>query len=216
MTAQHSAGFTLVELLIGLALLGFLSLLMLTGFEVTAGAWRRVDARGTAGRELQGAQDLLRNRLSQAYPAVLTDDSGGHSIDFIGNADAIEFQAPLPERFGARVFVHYRLHLDGSTLRLAWAMPGRQEQGSDEPAEATVLDGVSDVSISYFGIDDPADPPHWLDSWVGRKSLPPLIRIHLDAGTQATAAWPDLEVAPLVNADAQCVFDASDGACRGL
>ena len=79
-----------------------------------------------------------------------------------------------------------------------------------------MLEGLTDVSISYFGIDDPADPPHWQDSWVGRKSLPPLIRIHLGSGSQGTAAWPDLEVAPLVNADAQCVFDASDGACRGL
>ena len=76
MKATASAGFTLVELLIGLVLLGFLTMLMLTGFEVTTGAWRRADARGLAGRDWQSAQDLLRDRLSQAYPAVLPDDSG--------------------------------------------------------------------------------------------------------------------------------------------
>jgi general secretion pathway protein J len=216
MTSARPAGFTLVELLIGLTLLGFLSVLMLTGFEVTTGAWRRVDARGTAGRTWQGAQDLLRDRLSQAYPAVLTDDSGGHSIDFAGGGDAIEFLAPLPERYGARAFVRYRLHFDGGALRLAWSMVGQRDPDADQPAEAVVLDGLSGMSISYFGVDDPGDPPHWQDSWNGRTGLPPLIRIHMSPGSGEAPAWPDLEIAPLVSADARCVFDASDGACRGL
>jgi general secretion pathway protein J len=216
MTNSPVAGFTLVELLVGLTLLGFLSLLMLTGFETTAGAWRRADARGTAGRELQSAQDLLRDRLSQAYPAVVDAEPGGHTVDFSGGPDTIEFLAPLPARFGARIFVHYRLHFEGGTLRLAWSMTGKPDQDSDEPAEATIIDDLSGIAISYFGLDDPADPPHWHDSWRGRKALPPLIRIRLNQQAGETAAWPDLLVAPLVSADASCVFDASDGACRGL
>ena len=216
MKTAAPAGFTLVELLIGLVLLGFLTMLMLTGFEVTTGAWRRTDARGLAGRELQSAQDFLRDRLSQAYPAVLTDESGGHYIDFSGGPDAVEFLAPLPERFGARAFVHYRLYFDGSALRLAWSVPGRHDADAEQPTETVVLDKLSAVAITYFGLDDPDELPHWQAEWRGHGGLPPLIRIHVDRVASATAAWPDLEIAPLVSADAECVFDASDGACRGL
>jgi general secretion pathway protein J len=216
MTGSRNSGFTLVELLIGLALLGFLSLLMLSGLEITSNAWRHVDARATAGRELESAQDLLRDRLSQVYPAVVSDDDGNHTVDFAGRADAIEFVAPLPERFGARVLVRFRLHLDDGTLRLGWSLPGNAETDSDSPAEASVLGNLSDVAILYYGVDDPAAPAHWQSSWLGRKSLPLLIRVHLARNAPETAAWPDLVIAPLVSADAQCVFDPSDGACRGL
>lgn len=216
MTGSRNSGFTLVELMIGLALLGFLSLLMLSGLEITSNAWRHVDARATAGRELESAQDLLRDRLSQAYPAVISDDDGNHTIDFAGRADAIEFVAPLPERFGARVLVRFRLHLDDGTLRLGWSLPGNAETDSDSPTEASVLGNLSDVVILYYGIDDPTAPAHWQSSWLGRKSLPSLIRVHLSRNAPETSAWPDLVIAPLVSADAQCVFDPSDGACRGL
>ena len=215
MTASRDAGFTLVELLIGLALLGVLSLLMLSGFEVTAGAWHRVDARGMAGRDRQAAENVLRDRLSQAYPAVMADAAGANSVDFAGSPDRIEFLAPLPERFGARVFVRYTLFIEGGSLRLAWTMAGRAGE-SEPPASAAVLDDLSAFAIAYFGVDDPANPPHWQDRWQGRKGLPSLIRFHLDQGAGATAAWPDLMVAPLISADARCVFDPSDGACRGL
>ena len=163
---------------------------------------------------MQSAQNLLRDRLSQAYPAVLTEDSGDHRVDFAGGPDTIEFLGPLAERFGAKVFVHYRLYLDGGVLRLAWSMTGKQE--SDGPAEASVIEDLSAIAISYYGVDDPADPPHWHDSWQGRKGLPPLIRIQLSQHVGETAAWTELTVAPLVTADASCVFDVSDGACRGL
>jgi general secretion pathway protein J len=213
---RHPMGFTLVELLIALTLLGFLTMLMLAGFEVSVDAWRRVEARGTAGRDGQSAQAILRDRLSQAYPAVLTDESGAHRIDFAGGADRIEFLAPLPEREGARVFVRYRLYRDGATLRLAWSMTGLEDPAAPPQGDTIVLDDLRAFEIAYFGVDDPAAPPHWQNSWIGRTGLPPLIRLHVVRASGETARWPDLEVAPLVNADARCVFDASDGACRGL
>jgi general secretion pathway protein J len=214
--ATRAPGFTLVELLIGLVLLGFLTMLMMTGFEVTVGAWHRVKDRGLVDREWQATQDLLRDRLSQAYPAIVTDDSGGSHVDFAGRSDTIEFLAPLPQRYGARVFVHYQLYSDGRALRLAWSMPNQRDRDTSQPAESMLLENIVGLTISYFGIDDPADPEHWQDSWVNRKGLPPLMRIHLSGASDQIPAWPDLEIAPLISADARCVFDPSDGACRGL
>jgi hypothetical protein len=157
---------------------------------------------------------LLRDRLSQAYPAVLTDDSGNHRIDFTGEPDGITFLAPLSERYGARVFVRYRLRLDDRTLRLGWSMLGAET--ADELGAASLLGELGTIEVRYFGVDDPAEPPHWQRSWIGRSGLPMLIRLHIDPAPEQTALWPDLEVAPLVNADSRCTFDPSDGACRGL
>jgi general secretion pathway protein J len=219
--SRRDVGFTLVELIIGLLLLGFLSVLMLSGFEVTVSAWHRVDSHGAAGRARQAAEAQLRRVLAQAAPLPVVDAFGGQSVDFAGREQMLSFLAPLPERFGARVIVRYRLDRDGKELRLAWSLPdGEAVESADDRPPTVLLDDLSSLAISYFGLDDPAEPPHWQQHWENRTVLPALIKIELAETNVETAGWPDLVVAPLITndpiaGDRHCGPGDGAGSCSG-
>jgi general secretion pathway protein J len=216
MRTRRDIGFTLVELMIGLLLLGFLSVLMLSGFEVTASAWHRVDSHDAAGRARQAAEDQLRRVLVQAAPLPVTDAFGDQSVDFVGQHERLSFLAPLPERFGARVIVRYRLDRDGTALRLAWSLPdGAAAEAAEDHPPTVLLDDLASLAISYFGQDDPAEPPHWQQRWENRKALPALIKIELTQTSAETAGWPDLIVAPLIAGDRRCRPGDGAGSCSG-
>jgi general secretion pathway protein J len=215
-SARHSAGFTLVELMIGLLLLGFLSVLMLSGFEVTASAWHRVDSHGAAGRARQAAEDQLRRVLVQAAPLPVADAFSDQSVDFAGQEEILSFLAPLPERFGARVIVRYRLDRNGNELRLAWSLPdGEAAPSADGNPPTVLLNDLSSLAISYFGQDDAAEPPHWQQHWENRRILPALIKIELTQTSVETASWPDLVVAPVIAGDRPCNPNDGAGSCSG-
>ena len=213
---SRESGFTLVELLVGLTLVAMLGALMLLGYRAVVPAWQRTEARAAATRSLALAQDTLQRLLSGAYPAVIGEPGERH-VDFSGSADQIEFLAPLPQRFGARVIARYRLTSPGDgTLRLN-ATPELGE-GDQPPAasETVLLDGLAGARFSYRGADEPGVAPTWQEDWSGRKTLPDLIRFRLSGRDASAAGWPDITIAPLVTADADCAFDPRDGKCRGL
>jgi general secretion pathway protein J len=210
------AGFTLVEMLVALTLLAMLGMLMLLGYQTVVPSWRRAEARSDTGRELGAAHDLLRDRLSRAYPAVIGEPGARH-IDFEGTASALNFLAPLPQRSGAAAVARYAVHAAGDgTLRMSTGLDFHSDQDltAAEPAETVLLDGLSLVRFTYFGSDTPSDPPQWHERWSGRKTLPELVRVHVERRDGQPFGWPDLVIAPLVTADDQCAFDPLDGKCR--
>jgi prepilin-type N-terminal cleavage/methylation domain-containing protein len=209
------AGFTLVELLVGITLVAMIGMAMLLGFETMVPTWKRTEARAEATRSLYLAQDLLQRLLSQAYPAVI-GEAGARRIDFAGGADRVEFLTPLQQRFGAMVMARYRLVAPGDgTLRLSSVPDLGADQDTATASEAIVLRDLAGIAVAYLGSDDPTEPPRWQDSWTNRKTLPDLIRVHLSRRDRSAVGWPDIVIAPLVTADADCSFDPRDGKCRG-
>jgi general secretion pathway protein J len=212
-TPERAAGFTLLELLVGLTLLGFVGVLMLTGYQVAVKAWQGIDQRGHAAQELQLVQDFLRQRLSQTYPAFTGDQPGSRMIDFAGQPDSLEFLAPLPLRFGAADIVRYQLKVADHALQLVWRMD-RPEPQRPSPFPTILLDNVAVASFAYFGGTEVDATPRWQTSWMERRELPRLIRIRLVRADGRFSDWPDLIVPLRLTAGVECNFDLVDARCR--
>ena len=210
-SSEGEGGFTLIEVLVALTLTASLGAFMLLGYETVAPAWRRIEARADAGRQFQMAQDFLRDRLSQAYPAVI-GEPGHRTVDFAGGPNVVDFIAPLSMRFGATMLVRYRLYADETrSMHVSWQWEGDRGESAPDRRDSATLGRFSDVAFAYFGADEPLGRPYWHDEWIRQRTLPQLIRIRLKKPTERA---PDVVVAPLVTADADCMFDVIDGKCR--
>lgn len=211
--APREGGFTLVETLVSLAILAIIGMVMLLGYETVAAAWKRADARTEAARSAARAESLLDRLLSRIYAAV-TGEAGARHVEFAGRADRIEFLAPLPQRFGAAVIARYSLArtADGA-LRLS-VTPDLDSDGKAMAAETTILGGIADIAIDYFGAADPTAAPRWQSAWEDRKTLPDLIRLRLKRPRNTSPAIPEIIIAPRITANPDCAFDPRDGKCR--
>jgi len=210
-------GFTLVELLISVTLLGLLMVVVMGGLRFGVRAWERNDSHSSGSDQVRLVQSLLRSEIERIYPFFIYDQAhvADRHVDFEGTPDGMSFLAPAPASLDphggqARVM----LAADTATGALTLSMRPELAQ-SAQVYDETLLSGLKSVEFSYFGSDDPQDAPSWQDHWTHKMRLPQLIRIHAVFRNGDARVWPEFVAAPHIAVDVACVYDALTKYCQG-
>jgi general secretion pathway protein J len=192
--AAPEAGFTLVELLVGLALFGLLAATGLAALQGAGRIWRAGEGRAAEATRFEAAHALIRRHLEAAVPYA-----DGPHVAFAGTVDSLVWVARRPAASMPGGFYVLRLHLEGGRspsggrLMLGWrshdpVLPMAAQQPEER---VVVLDGIARFTAGYRGLGEDAA---WRADWSGRPALPRLIR--LDLTPAAGRPWPRLVVAP--------------------
>ncbi len=196
-----SSGYTLVEMLVALTLLGFVMILLGGSFQFGARTWEITSAKIDRGGEVEAAQGFLRRQLAQILPLSFHVAAAEQQPIFAGGSDHLRFAAPLSLPYanaGLNIFALGRddtgstgdLTLQWQVYRPDWSPP--QDGLLGEPQ--SLLAGIADVRLAYYGQVDALADPVWQSEWKG-KGLPTLIRIDVAFPESDRRAWPSFLVA---------------------
>lgn len=216
-SAARSGGLTLVEVLVGLVLLGMLMTLVANGVRLGTRAWSKAETVTADRDDLEAVRSLMRRTISRAEPVFASSDLKNLTILFNGEPNAMTLVAPQPATQGNGPPAVQRFSLgragDGQGLFLRWQLlaPGGPV---GDPRQALVLDSVASVRFAYFGPAADGQPPAWQERWVERDRLPQLVRVSVVRSGRGSRVWPDLILATRVTTNATCLYDASSSLCR--
>jgi general secretion pathway protein J len=101
-----------VELLIALAMVSMIAVLLFAGLRVGTRAWDVVEISADRVGAVRLANGFLLRTLSQARPANLVFD-GEQFVVFAGDAEGVEYAAPLSEHVGTPGLYVMRLQVGG-------------------------------------------------------------------------------------------------------
>jgi len=177
---RDSRGFTLLELLIALAIVGALLVIAFGGMRVALAAWRQGEDRAEAHQHVRSIALVLARAISATFPYNAPREQGPTtSLLFGGTASRLElvtqtapYPASIPVAFTAVVFeVSTNEDRPGLVIRQR-ILPNRNPFTDAEIAfnDPTVIE----ITFSYMD-----EGGSWEDSWdtEQRKNLPRAIRI---------------------------------------
>lgn len=217
---SDEAGFTLVEVLVSLALLAFLTTIVFQGTRFSMQAWTSAVRKSDVSASSDAARTVLRRAITMAYPDFASDSLTDRTIAFEGTPTVLTLVAPLPAAIEEGVLADEQFLVvpdkGGQSLVMRWQLhlPASNAASLLPIEQVTLLDHAGSVRFSYFGPPAPRQPSTWLDRWTGRASLPELVRVQFDSDAAGVARWPDLIVGPKATANTSCVYDPGELTCR--
>jgi len=207
-------GFTLLELLISMALLGMLAVALFGGLHFGAQVWRATGESSLTRDRVLIAQEILKDEIGSAYPKFVRVSASNAYVEFDGAADHMTFLAPAKSPAGAFDWVTVGLATVGGTPSLVLWSSLELQPNARPHLDTVLLKGVRSLDIGYYGATNPRDVPSWHDSWTNALTMPTLVRIRATL-SDGRAVWPDLAVTPHVSVDQACTYDGLTHYCQG-
>jgi len=209
-------GFTLIEVLVALALMAMIATILTTSLQICGHVWQRVTRAAANADEIAQAQEFLRRHLSTIYPyeRIAADISMPEFL--VSDGRSIEFSSAAPG-FASDGPWRYQLRLSPDTHELEVRSrrddPGGAGRNSEPWESETLLTRIESFAVEFWLKPDNT-PGRWADRWTDSASLPHLIRIDVTFAPSDHRHWPTLYVEPRIDTPATCEFDAVSRRCR--
>jgi general secretion pathway protein J len=213
-------GFTLIELVVAMMLLGIMMLLLYSGLTFALRGWDSAGAHGQLVADRRLGENFLRREVMETFPMRWTDPFI-YKLAFSGESNRLRFVSSRPPAStqGGLSLVAVEWERDpqtrGGRLVMRRAMPddaANDFSPLDRASERTVLvDDVSAASFSYFGAETDFAEAKWEDNWTYQK-LPLLVRLRLTGGDGVPL--PDMVLRIALSEEAGCLENAFQRMCR--
>lgn len=219
---RNEPGFTLVEILVAMALVGLLSTLVVGGLRFGAQAWTKAGQRSADAADIDAVRNVVRRAIVSAFPAFASSDLADRSVAFDGDRASLALVAPLPVAIEAGVSARQRFFVAQNgrapALFMGWRLdlPSSDESAPLPENMVLLLDHVRAAHFGYFGQSDEMQERGWQESWTGRRFLPELVRVHIERDDPMLPPWPDFVAGPMASSTPACLYDAVDASCRRI
>ncbi len=195
----RQAGFTLLELMVSLALVGLLTMVLTGGIRFGARVWEASRVQTEAASEIHAIRRFVRERALAARPVrAMGDDAKSRAAGFSGDGAALALVTLMPAYVARGGLYHFEIAAtamdDGMGMAVKWWPYGGAESGPGS-GRRLLLEGARDIRLSYFGDGGETGAMAWHDDWRGRRDLPRLISIKVVFPPGDPRVWPELIVA---------------------
>lgn len=213
--SDPEAGFSLLELLVGISILAVLLVLVSGGVGVVSRAAEKGQQSLSSQEEVYRGFAQVRADL-EAVQRHIWRDGGKEIFAFAGSARKLEFitiAPPHPTRPGP-VFLQYLVEKNGRSHRLVRRQARFSDQITEFPqvrftAPVDIINRKTAIRFSYGERTETG--VRWSDNWNRRDRIPDLIKL-IAPQTQATFGLPGtLVVRPKIVAEAACVTKSAEG-----
>lgn len=217
---RRAAGFTLIEIVVAMVILGALMMLLWSGLTFSMRSWDAGDRVGRVAADRRIGEAFLRRELGELFPMRFRDPTRV-LVAFEGAHDHLRFVSARPAGVSMGGLALVSLEVAGDARRgernlvMRRALPDDDAKGFEplDAAEPSVLiAGVDSIDLEYFGAESDFSDPRWRDDWKPPERIPQLVRMHVKMvdGT----ALPEMTMRLMLGEEAGCLDNTFQRFCR--
>ncbi len=171
-------GFTLLELIISITLIGIVMLIvfgaMRLGYRSIEKAERTVDFL----ERVRTSLNILEAQMQSQIPLTYEED-GERKIYFVGQKESVQFSTNYSIWSGQRGYVKviYNVEQDAYGRRALYAT--ENTISLEDTRKTMLLDGIESVSFKYFFKDPLKVEGEWRDEWTETSFLPEMVSLNI-------------------------------------
>jgi general secretion pathway protein J len=184
-------GFTLIEVLVALTLLGFILLILFGAFRMGLSAWNRGESTKEEYQKVRVISQLISRQIKSAVPyKIKTQKAEGDYLAFEGKAHSLRFVSAFPmkarqaEGFVYAVYEFKEGGKEEGRLVLYEQRVLNKDFFADDLREdlgISILEGISNVRFEFYREEDSEQnkPEEWVEEWSAKeeKELPKALRM---------------------------------------
>jgi len=187
---KRDSGFTLLELVVTLTILGFVLVMVLGLLRLGSTSWERGEAKVDHYQKQRVVLNLLSQQVKSSFPyKIKAQKAEGDYIAFLGAQDSLRFVSTFSitaKRPEGLVFVIYRVEEgkdSGKRLKMFEKRVLNKDFMEETPEEEkflTLLEDLSEFGFEYFQEgEEEEEIGEWAESWDGKdkRELPSQIRM---------------------------------------
>jgi prepilin-type N-terminal cleavage/methylation domain-containing protein len=178
-------GFTLLELLISILMLGII--ILIVGGAMRLG-FRSVDAGEKKAESLErfmSSLNIIDSQIQSLLPLTSNEEGneeGTVNSNFTGNRESLQFSTNY-SIWGVQkgyVTVSYDVSSEDTGKPVLYAT--ENIVGTEDSRETKLLDSFDEIYFDYFYKDPTEEEGKWIEEWTDATNLPEKIRLHLVTG----------------------------------
>jgi general secretion pathway protein J len=181
-----TTGFTLIEVIVTLTVLGFILLIIFGAFRLGLSAWERGESTKEEYQKVRIVSQLISQQIKSIVPyKIKTQKAEGDYLAFEGKAHSLKFVSALPlkaKQPEGFVYAIYEFREGGRERGRLVLYEQRAlnkdffEEETKEELGVSLLEGVSNVRFEYYQEEDPGENriEGWVEEWSAKeeKKLP--------------------------------------------
>lgn len=209
MMKKSDTGFTLIEILIVMTLLGVMMVLLFGSLKICADSWHKGENKIAQVNKIAVVYNFFQHHLAVAKPLLndIKKSTVQATMAFQGNKQSLQFVSSFPASAGKSGLQLFTVRLDKDDdnnnkdkqlikVAITPFFPKDDEAEDDHKEEVVLLKDVSDLTISYFGTDDGVSNDisnaSWHEEWLEKPVQPRLIKIAITMDDDTF--WPEMVI----------------------
>jgi len=187
-----TSGFTLLEMVVTLTILGFILLIIFGAFRLGISAWEKGESSREEYQKVRAVSQLVSRQLKSIVPyKIKTEKAEGDYLAFEGSARSLKFVSALsmkakqPEGFVYAIYEFKDGGNEGGRLvvyeQRVLIRKNFFEERPNEESGVPLIEGISDIRFEYYQEEDSLKnrKEGWVEEWNAKeeKELPRAVRM---------------------------------------
>jgi prepilin-type N-terminal cleavage/methylation domain-containing protein len=178
---NKTGGFTLLELMISIALLAVVAVIVGAGMRLGYRTVHKGEKKADDLQRLRVSLTIINSQIQSSVPLTYEEDAEKRYY-FEGSGESLKLATNYSIWGGQKgyVIVEYHVQTDEKGMKTLYAR--ENTVGVEGQRETKLLQGFKTIDFEYFSKDITEEEGSWVKEWTDTTAMPPKIKLHIALG----------------------------------